>query len=99
MQNRKDLLRLLEDVKKDKIDIILVTKLDRWFRSVKDYHNTQAILEEHHCSWKTILEDYDSSTADGQLKINIMLSVSQNEADRTSERNRYVLRDLVLRSI
>lgn len=86
MQNRKDLLRLLEDVKKDKIDIILVTKLDRWFRSVKDYHNTQAILEEHHCSWKTILEDYDSSTADGQLKINIMLSVSQNEADRTSER-------------
>ena len=86
MENRKDLLRLLEDVKKDKIDIILVTKLDRWFRSVKDYHNTQAILDEHNCSWKTILEDYDSSTADGQLKINIMLSVSQNEADRTSER-------------
>lgn len=86
MENRKDLLRLLEDVEKDKIDIILVTKLDRWFRSVKDYHNTQAILDEHNCSWKTILEDYDSSTADGQLKINIMLSVSQNEADRTSER-------------
>lgn len=84
--NRKDLMRLLDDVRANKIDIILVTKLDRWFRNVRDYHNTQAILEEHHCCWKTIYEDYDSSTADGQLKINIMLSVAQNECDRTSER-------------
>lgn len=90
--NRKDLMRLLDDVRADKIDIILVTKLDRWFRNVRDYHNTQAILEEHHCSWKTIYEDYDSSTADGQLKINIMLSVAQNECDRTSERIKAVFR-------
>lgn len=90
LQNRKDLVRLLEDVKKDKIDIILVTKLDRWFRNVKDYHNTQAILEAHNCNWRTILEDYDTSTADGQLKINIMLAVAQNECDRTSERIKIV---------
>ena len=90
MKNRKELLRLLEDVKADKIDIILVTKLDRWFRSVKDYHNTQAILDAHHCAWKTILEDYDTTTSDGQLKINIMLAVAQNEADRTSERIKVV---------
>ena len=86
MQNRKDFMRLLEDVKQDKIDLILVTKLDRWFRNVRDYHNTQAILEAHNCNWKTIYEDYDTSTADGQLKINIMLAVAQNECDRTSER-------------
>lgn len=90
--NRKDLMRLLDDVRADKIDLILVTKLDRWFRNVRDYHNTQAILEEHHCCWKTIYEDYDSSTADGQLKINIMLSVAQNECDRTSERIKAVFR-------
>lgn len=90
--NRRDLMRLLDDVKADRIDLILVTKLDRWFRNVRDYHNTQAILEEHHCCWKTIYEDYDSSTADGQLKINIMLSVAQNECDRTSERIKAVFR-------
>lgn len=90
--NRKDLMRLLDDVRAGKIDVILVTKLDRWFRNVRDYHNTQAILEEHHCCWKTIYEDYDSSTADGQLKINIMLSVAQNECDRTSERIKAVFR-------
>lgn len=90
LQNRKDFMRLLEDVKKDKIDIILVTKLDRWFRNVKDYHNTQSILEAHNCNWRTVLEDYDTSTADGQLKINIMLAVAQNECDRTSERIKVV---------
>ena len=90
MHNRKDFMRLLEDIKADKIDLVLVTKLDRWFRNVKDYHNVQAILEAHHCNWKTILEDYDTSTADGQLKINIMLAVAQNEADRTSERIKVV---------
>lgn len=91
MENRKEFVRLLEDVKKDKIDLVLVTKLDRWFRNVRDYHNTQAILEEHHCNWRTIYEDYDTSTADGQLKINIMLAVAQNECDRTSERIKIVL--------
>ncbi len=86
MQNRKELLRLLEDVKKDKIDLILVTKLDRWFRNIKDYHNTQAILEAHNCNWKTIFEDYDTSTSNGRFAINIMLSVNENECDRDSER-------------
>lgn len=86
MQNRKDLLRLLRDVESDKIDLILVTKLDRWFRNIKDYHNTQAILEAHSCNWKTIFEEYDTSTANGRFAINIMLSVNENECDRTSDR-------------
>lgn len=90
MQNRKDLLRLLRDVEADRIDLILVTKLDRWFRNIKDYHNTQAILEAHHCNWKTIFEEYDTSTANGRFAINIMLSVNENECDRTSDRIRSV---------
>lgn len=91
MKYRKGLLQLLEDVKKDKIDMILVTKLDRWFRNIKDYNITEEILKAHHCYWRTIFENYDSSTANGQMVINIMLSVNQAECDRTSERIRAVL--------
>lgn len=86
LKNRKELQRLLDDVRKDKIDIILVTKLDRWFRNIKDYYTVQEILESHNCNWKTIFENYDTSTASGRLHINIMLSVNQDECDRTSER-------------
>lgn len=91
MKYRKGLLSLLEDVKQDKIDMILVTKLDRWFRNIKDYNITEEILQAHRCYWKTIYENYDSSTANGQMVINIMLSVNQAECDRTSERIKAVL--------
>lgn len=91
VSKRPALLRLLKDVEADKIDLILVTKLDRWFRNIKEYQITQEILEKHHCYWKTIFEDYDTSTANGQMVVNIMLAVAQNECDRTSERIKVVL--------
>jgi site-specific DNA recombinase len=87
---RKVMQQLLQDVQQNKIDLILFTKLDRWFRNVRDYHTVQAILDRYHVSWQAILEDYSTTTADGRLKVNIMLSVAENEADRTSERIRFV---------
>lgn len=86
VSKRPALLRLLEDVKQDKVDIILVTKLDRWFRNIKEYQATEEVLQAHNCHWKTIYEEYDTSTANGQMVVNIMLAVAQNECDRTSER-------------
>lgn len=83
---RPAMVRLLEDVKAGKIDLIIFTKLDRWFRNIAEYYKVQEILDAHHVQWKTIFEDYDTSTASGRLKINIMLSVAQDEADRDSER-------------
>lgn len=87
---RPGLQRMLADVRAGKIDLIVFTKLDRWFRNVGEYYKVQEILEEHHVNWKTVFEDYDTSTAAGRLKVNIMLSVAQDEADRTSERIKVV---------
>ena len=94
---RPAMLELLKDVESGKIDQILVTKLDRWFRNVGEYHKIQEILERHNVSWKTILEDYNTATADGRLKVNIMLSVAENEADRTSERIKFVFQSKIAR--
>lgn len=87
---RPMMLQLLEDVKAGKIDQILFVKLDRWFRNVREYHEIQKILDQHNVTWRAILEDYNTATADGRLKVNIMLSVAENEADRTSERIKFV---------
>ena len=95
MTNRKQLMRLLDDVKADKIDLIIFTKLDRWFRNVYDYHKVQEVLEKHKVNWKTIFENYDTSDATGRLHINIMLSIAQDEADRTSERIKVVFENKV----
>lgn len=88
---RPDLKRLLDDVKEGKIDIILFTKLDRWFRSVKEYFKVQEILDDHGVEWRAIKENYDTTTANGQMAITIFLAVAQNERDRTAERITAVL--------
>ena len=83
---RPELQRLLADVRAGKIDLIVFTKLDRWFRSLSGYYQVQEILDKHGVAWKTILEEYSTTTSNGRLKLNILLSVAQDEADRTSER-------------
>lgn len=92
---RPAMLELLEDVKAGKIDMVIFTKLDRWFRNVSEYHKIQEILERNKVVWKAILEDYNTATADGRLKVNIMLSVAENEADRTSERIKFVFQSKI----
>lgn len=88
---RPGLLRLLNDCEQKKIDLIIFTKLDRWFRSVADYYEVQSILEKSKVPWQAIWEDYETITSQGIFKVNIMLSVAQAEADRTSERIRAVM--------
>lgn len=88
---RPALKRLLEDVEAGKVDMILFTKLDRWFRSVKEYFKVQDVLDNNKVEWKAIQEDYDTTTANGQMAITIFLAVAQNERDRTAERIKVVL--------
>lgn len=87
---RKVVLQLLEDVKADKLDLILFIKLDRWTRNVEAYHSVQKVLDSHNVSWQTTMEDYETLTANGRFKVNIMLSVNESESDRTSERIKFV---------
>ena len=86
VSKRPELVRLLGDIKAGKIDLVAFTKLDRWFRSVKEYYKVQDILEAHKVAWRAIQEDYETETASGRFKVNVMLAVAQDEAERTGER-------------
>lgn len=88
-KKRPALMECLEYVKRKEVDVIVFTKFDRWSRSAKDYYRIQEILDANSCSWKTILEDYDTATSDGRFKVGIMLSVNQHEAERTSDRIKF----------
>lgn len=83
---RKEFVRLLDGVKAHKFDLIIFTKLDRWFRNIGDYHKIQEILEANQVQWKAVTENYDTTTTNGRLHINIRLSVAQDECDRDSDR-------------
>lgn len=87
---RPEMKRLLDDVQAGKIDIILFTRLDRWFRNVKEYFKVQEILDDHKVEWKAIWEDYDTTTSNGRMAITIFLAIAQNEREKTAERIRSV---------
>ena len=88
---RTNFLRMLESVKQDNVDLILFTRLDRWFRSVADYYKVMEILDAHNCGWLTTQEQYDTTSSGGRLYINLRLSIAQNEADLCGERIGVVL--------
>lgn len=88
---RPQMSRLLEDIRAKKIDIVLFTRLDRWFRNTKEYFKVQEILDEHGVEWKAIWEDYDTRTANGRMAITIFLAIHQNEREKGAERVSAVL--------
>ena len=89
--DRDELQRLLDDVEAGKIDLIIFTKLDRWFRSVRHYSATQEKLDRHGVGWTAIWEPiYDTTNPAGRLIINQMMSIAQFEAENTSTRIRQV---------
>lgn len=86
IHKRIEFQRMIESVKRDEVDILLFCRLDRWFRSVADYYKIMDVLTAHGCEWKTTDEEYDTTTANGRLYINVKLSIAQNEADIDGER-------------
>lgn len=93
---RKEFLRLLEDAKERKFELIIFKCIDRWFRNIAEYYKTQEILEDNKIDWECSEEDIDTTTREGRLKLNLYLMLAQDEADRGSERIKYVFKDKVL---
>lgn len=97
LSRRKEIQRLLRDVKADRIDIIIFIKLDRWFRNIADYYKVQEILDKHSVFWECTQEDYNTTTSNGRLLLNLKLTIAQNESDMISDRIKFVLNDRLRR--
>ena len=90
LNERDELQRMLDDVRDGKIDLVIFTRLDRYFRSLKHYLTAQEILDANNVPWTAIWESYTTATAAGRLIINQMLSFAQFESENTSTRINYV---------
>lgn len=80
-----------------KVDVLLFTKLDRFYRSVKLYYQAMEILDSYKVAWKAILENYETETVNGRFTINLFLAIAEQEAGRTSERIKFVFADKIRR--
>lgn len=87
---RKEYLRLIEDAKQGKFEMVIFKCLDRWFRNISEYYKTQSVLDDQGINWECAEEDFDTTTRDGRWKLHIYLMLAQDESDKTSERINYV---------
>ena len=85
---RPEFDRMLEDIKKKKINTIVTLKLDRLTRSVYDWENIMKFLEENNAYLDCANDEINTTNANGKLVSRLLMSVSQNEIERTSERTK-----------
>ncbi len=85
---RPALRRLLEDVKAQKVDIIVVYKVDRLTRSLADFAKIVEMLDEHDASFVSVTQSFNTTNSMGRLTLNVLLSFAQFEREVTGERIR-----------
>ena len=84
--HRPEYDRMLEDGKQGKINMIIALKLDRITRSTRDWETLMDYLDKYNINIAFVNDDINTTTANGKMVSRIMMSVSQNEIERTSER-------------
>jgi len=90
--SRPGMARLLFLVDTGAVDTVIIAKLDRLTRSVKDLAELLERLTRRGVSLVSVAESLDTGSASGRLVLNIMVSVSQWEREAIGERTRDAMR-------
>jgi site-specific DNA recombinase len=86
--DRPALTKLLDDVRAQKIDVIVVYKVDRLTRSLADFAKLVELFDEHDVSFISVTQSFNTTTSMGRLTLNMLLSFAQFEREITGERIR-----------
>lgn len=85
---RPALKRLLDDVEKNKVDCIVVYKVDRLSRSLVDFARIMETLEKNNAKFVSVTQQFNTTHSMGRLTLNILLSFAQFEREIIAERTR-----------
>jgi site-specific DNA recombinase len=85
---RPALQRLLADIKNGAIDLVVVYKIDRLTRSLMDFSKLVEVFDQHHTSFVSVTQHFNTTSSMGRLTLNVLLSFAQFEREVTGERIR-----------
>jgi len=86
--DRPGLKALLADIEADRVDVVMVYKVDRLSRSLMDFSKLVALFEEHDVAFVSVTQRFDTTSSMGRLTLNILLSFAQFERELCGERIR-----------
>ena len=86
--DRPALQRLLSDVKHGRVDAVVVYKIDRLSRSLRDFGRLMEVFECHGVSFISVTQRFDTSSSMGKLTLNVLMSFAEFEREIIGERIR-----------
>ena len=90
--NRPGIQDVIKLARKKAFDVLVICKLDRMTRNIRDLgYLTQDVFEAQEVAFSSIADNFDTTTANGKLVLNILGSVAQWERDIIAERTKEVL--------
>jgi site-specific DNA recombinase len=84
--NRPELKKLLLAVHRKEISLVMVTELSRLSRSIKDVCEIWELMRANGCEFLSLREQFDTTTAAGEMVLYTIANIAQFERKQTSER-------------
>ncbi len=85
---RPELQRLLQAVRKREVTMVMVTELSRLSRSIRDFCDMWELMRENGCQFQSLREQFDTTTAAGEMVLYTIANIAQFERKQCSERIR-----------
>ncbi|MFN8792166.1 MAG: recombinase family protein [Bdellovibrionales bacterium] len=84
--NRPAFQRLLADVRLGKVNLVLSSELSRMSRSIRDFCEIWDLFKRHNANFITLREQFDTTTAAGEMMVFNLINFAQFERKQTAER-------------
>jgi site-specific DNA recombinase len=80
--------QLLSDIRAQRIQVVVVYKVDRLTRSLGDFAKLIDLFDQHGVAFASVTQQFQTTTSMGRLVLNVLLSFAQFEREVTGERIR-----------
>src|ERR1700722_4886303 len=86
--DRPALRRLLADIERGLVDVVVVYKIDRLSRALLDFAKLIQIFDSNEVTFISVTQSFNTTTSMGRLTLNVLLSFAQFEREVIGERIR-----------
>ncbi len=84
--NRSELQKMLAAIRRKEITLVMVTELSRLSRSIKDFCEIWEMMRANDCEFQSMREQFDTTTAAGEMVLYSIANIAQFERRQVSER-------------
>src|SRR5262249_27015268 len=80
--------RMLADIEAGKIDVVVVNRVDRFSRSLRDFVKLMETFQRRTVNFASVTQSFDTSDAMGRFVLNILITFAEFEREMIIERTR-----------